>query len=60
MMHKVSEEEFLDHNTGRCNSCGAEADGVEPDARKYKCEECGENEVYGLEELLIMGLVEIE
>jgi predicted RNA-binding Zn-ribbon protein involved in translation (DUF1610 family) len=39
---------------GFCTACGAEADGVEPDARKYECEECGANAVYGAEELLIM------
>ena len=36
---------------GFCLHCGAEADGVEPDAREYYC---GHNEVYGCEELLIM------
>lgn len=45
---------------GRCLACEAEAFGVEPDARKYKCEECGENKVYGMEELLIMGKIEID
>lgn len=40
---------------GFCIKCGAYTDGVEPDARKYKCEECNENEVYGAEELLLMG-----
>ena len=38
---------------GFCTACGATAYGVEPDARKYKCEECGEHKVYGAEELLI-------
>ena len=32
---------------------GAEAEGVEPDARKYKCQACGELQVYGAEELLL-------
>jgi hypothetical protein len=36
--------------------CGADAEGVEPDARKYECESCGEPGVYGAEELL-MALV---
>jgi hypothetical protein len=26
---------------------------VEPDARKYECESCGANSVYGAEELLM-------
>jgi len=37
---------------GFCISCGEDADGVEPDARGYKCECCEENSVYGAEELL--------
>jgi predicted RNA-binding Zn-ribbon protein involved in translation (DUF1610 family) len=43
-----------DDNRGFCISCGAEAFGVEPDARKYTCEVCGAAQVYGAEELLIM------
>lgn len=39
---------------GICLACGADADGVEPDARRYECEACGENAVYGGEELVIM------
>ena len=39
-------------NPGFCISCGAKADGCEPDARGYECEACGERQVYGAEELL--------
>jgi hypothetical protein len=41
-------------NPGFCFACGADADGVEPDARKYKCEACGAREVHGAEECLLM------
>jgi hypothetical protein len=41
-------------NPGFCIGCGAAADGVEPDARGYECEICGEPKVYGAEELLMM------
>ena len=41
-------------NSGFCIACGADADGVEPDARKYECECCGEKAVYGAEELMFM------
>lgn len=41
-------------NPGFCIACGAYHDGVEPDARKYECEECGESKVYGAEEILLM------
>ena len=44
-----------DNNEGACRACGKIADGVEPDARKYKCVHCGEFKVYGLEDLAIMG-----
>ena len=40
-------------NPGFCIVCGADAEGVEPDARKYECEACGEPGVYGAEELLM-------
>lgn len=38
---------------GFCLNCGDEADGVEPDAREYKCESCGERQVAGAEEILL-------
>lgn len=53
-MIKATEEELLDGNTGRCLACGAEAHGVEPDAREYTCDRCGMAKVYGLHELLLM------
>ena len=40
-------------NPGFCVRCGSEAEGVEPDARRYECEACGEMGVYGAEELLM-------
>jgi hypothetical protein len=40
-------------NPGICVCCGASAEGVEPDAREYECESCGEQGVYGAEELLL-------
>jgi predicted RNA-binding Zn-ribbon protein involved in translation (DUF1610 family) len=41
-------------NPGFCTACGEEVDGVEPDARKYECEHCGEHAVYGADELVLM------
>ena len=43
-------------NPGFCILCAAEVDGVEPDAREYECECCGEMTVYGCEELLMETL----
>lgn len=41
-------------NPGFCIACGADADGCEPDAERYECEECGKHAVYGAEQLLLM------
>lgn len=38
---------------GFCTNCGEPAEGVEPDAREYRCDICGHSTVYGAEELLI-------
>ena len=43
-----------DDYIGICIACGNEQEGVEPDARKYECESCGKEQVYGAEELLMM------
>lgn len=40
-------------NPGFCIYCGFEQEGCEPDARKYECESCGRNGIYGAEEILI-------
>lgn len=39
---------------GFCIACGADIEGVEPDACEYECEACGERAVYGCEELALM------
>lgn len=41
-----------DEDAGFCTECGAKAHCVEPDARNYRCEDCGELAVFGAEELL--------
>jgi DNA-directed RNA polymerase subunit RPC12/RpoP len=57
----IFNEEFerltFEGTSGFCLNCGHQADGIEPDARKYECETCGKERLYGLEELLLMGLV---
>ena len=42
---------------GFCLACGNEQGGCEPDARRYRCEACGEFQVYGAEELAMMIVV---
>ena len=41
---------------GFCTTCGCEHYGVEPDARRYECESCGERTVFGSEDLLISAV----
>lgn len=41
-------------NPGFCLACGADADGCEPDACGYHCEECERDCVYGAQEVLMM------
>lgn len=59
---EATEEEYgclREEDAGACILCGAETAGVEPDARKYECDGCGGPGVYGIEELLLMGYVNI-
>lgn len=44
---------------GICLSCKHEQDSCEPDAENYRCEECGTLDVQGIENLLVMGLIEL-
>ena len=41
------------NNPGFCLICGAETEGVEPDARNHECESCGAEQVFGAAELLL-------
>lgn len=45
---------------GFCKACGDfdEYAGCEPDAENYLCPNCGENELMGLENAMIHGLVQ--
>ena len=59
----MSETEFNESRAeyqGICLYCGAMAGECETDARKYQCEECALEQVYGTEELLLMGKIRIE
>ncbi len=56
-------EEYLEYREdyiGVCLECGGIQEHVEPDTRYRPCdsEECGALQVFGAEELLIMGMVE--
>lgn len=57
-MPSMEELEQASHDQcGFCLACGNVQEGVEPDARKYVCDSCGAEKVYGAEELALMGLV---
>jgi len=51
---KVADEQ----GGGFCLACGEPADCVEPDATNYYCEVCNETQVFGAQELVMMGRVE--
>ena len=53
IMEAVENRTYGLDNPGFCVACGADADGCEPDARNYECEICGEEKVFGAEELLM-------
>ena len=53
-LDKILEALEADAYLGFCLACGAAHEGVEPDARRYECDECGMRRVYGAEEVLLM------
>ena len=58
--HTVTMDEVeADENEGICVVCGNRQGGCEPDAEKYVCEDCGREEVYGLEQAVLCGLVDV-
>lgn len=62
-MTVVSEDRYEQacaENEGFCIRCKAFTNyECEPDARRYVCDECGRSSVYGAEEALLMGLIDI-
>lgn len=42
---------------GFCLACGSLEDGVDPDAAKEACPNCGASKLYGAGELILMGLI---
>jgi hypothetical protein len=57
----ATQEELEEAINGGCLNCGEiQYGGVEPDAEKYECEACGEHEVYGLEQLCLIGRLRVK
>ena len=46
-----------DDGTGFCLNCREEASQCEPDARERECDSCGQMQVFGAEECLLMGFI---
>ena len=57
IMDAAERQAFGLDNPGFCLSCGVEANGCEPDAENYECEACGEKQVFGASQILMLGLV---
>jgi hypothetical protein len=53
-------QELSEDNAGVCIACGEIwFGGIEPDARKYKCNSCSAHAVYGISEALLNGSIRI-
>ena len=55
-LERVIEAADEDDQNGLCIGCGAGTSGIEPDAERYRCDECGREAVYGAAQLIICGL----
>lgn len=60
VLSEAEYRESCDNYSGFCLYCGEENFSVEPDAEKYDCEVCGQREVYGTEQLLVLGKLDLE
>lgn len=61
-MFKMTEDRYnalCEDYMGLCLACKEEKDSCEPDAEYYECDNCGENKVFGTEQLMILGKIEI-
>jgi len=63
LVFNIPVDEYRDHADsydGICVSCGEwTSGGCEPDARCYPCDACGARKVYGAEEAMMMGYLNI-
>jgi len=62
-MFTMTQEDYRcmsEDGTGFCIECEEAAGYCEPDAWGCECEYCGAHAVYGMDELLLMGMIEFE
>lgn len=53
-------QDFKEMNMGYCTSCDEiTTEGVEPDAENGCCDVCGEQTVFGVENAVIRGFIQI-
>jgi len=51
---------MMNFSEGICESCWETTCGmVEPDAEGYECGCCGKNSVYGIDQAILLGIVEV-
>ena len=57
VMRAIHSDQTSRHYVGHgwCLACGKKVTGVEPDAVNYTCPRCQADEVFGAEEILMMG-----
>ena len=55
LVERALEAREAGEDLGFCLACGADQGECEPDARRRKCDACGQMKVYGAEEIIIMG-----
>lgn len=60
VMSEAEYEQQADEYIGMCIYCHEANEQIEPDAEAYECEYCERPGVYGLENLMIMGMIRIE
>ena len=60
-MHIDNYLQLTEQGAGWCLRCQevTQESGVEGDARGYKCPGCGEPQLYGLEEAMMMGVLRL-
>jgi hypothetical protein len=59
---KITFEDYHQANEcyqGICVACGSFEDCVEPDAEEYACSNCNEYQVYGMDQALMLELIDI-
>jgi len=59
LMNEAEYEEMSESGFGYCSFCDAVTvdGGVEPDAEKYECTDCGNNQVMGLYNAMLSNLI---